>query len=237
MLLIDRYILARFFVNFALLFTLLFLFAVAIDLAVALEDFVDAARIAAGDDAGPAAVLAAFTRLALSFQSPRFFQFFAYLHGLVAIGAMGFTLAQMYRHRELVALLSAGLGMHRIAMPFVVGMFALSIVQLCNQEFILPRVATLLLRDHGQIGQRTVEEFALALTPDGGGNLFQSPRFDPARNELFDLTILERDERGRTRRRVTAKRAVWSTRAAVDGLSLTDGGAVVLREVGGEVAM
>ncbi len=99
MLLIDRYILARFFVNFTLLFTLLFLFAVAIDLAVALEDFVDAARIAAGDDAGTAAVLATFTRLAVSFQSPRFFQFFAYLHGLVAIGAMGFTLAQMHRHR------------------------------------------------------------------------------------------------------------------------------------------
>jgi len=39
--------------------------------------------------------------------------------GLVSIGAGAFTLAQMHRNRELVAMLAAGVSMQRIAMPFI----------------------------------------------------------------------------------------------------------------------
>src|SRR5437868_10366079 len=55
-LLIDRYILIRFIVNFIMLFSLLFVFAVAIDLILHLDDFVDSARTAAGPDGGGLAV-------------------------------------------------------------------------------------------------------------------------------------------------------------------------------------
>jgi lipopolysaccharide export LptBFGC system permease protein LptF len=232
MLIIDRYILFRFLTNFVLLFLLLFLFAMVIDVVVSLDEFVTAARRIMGDDAGGVAITLGFLRVAFDFQAPRLFQFFAYLHGLVAVGAMGFTLAQMHRHRELVAMLSVGISLQRVAMPFVVGVFGISVVQLLNQELLLPRVAPLLIRDHEHIGQRSVNEFEIDLTPDGFGNLVQAPEFDPRTRTLTGVTILERDERGRTARRITAESGVWTpARAAADGA----GGAVGPMAQGGLV--
>jgi lipopolysaccharide export LptBFGC system permease protein LptF len=116
----------------------------------------------------------------------------------------------MHRHRELVALLAAGVGLARVAMPFVVGMFVLSVGQLLNQELILPRVAPLLLRGHTEIGEETVAEFPVHFTRDAHGALYHAHAFDPRDSTLHDLTILERDELGRTVRRIAAKTARWT---------------------------
>lgn len=208
MFLLDRYILGRFLVNFVILFALLFVFASAVDLILHLDRFVDAARERAAE-AGFVNVLAQFIHLAADFQLPRLFQFYAFLHGLVAVGAMAFTLAQMHRHRELVAMMASGVSLYRVAMPFFFAVFVLSVVGLLNQELMMPRVAPLLLRGHGQIGLDSVREFAVPLTPDARGNLLQSPSFDPVTATLEWPTILERDERGLTTRRITAERATW----------------------------
>ncbi len=217
MTLLDRHILARFLLNFAILFAIMFVFAAAIDLVLALDEFVEAADRLAPEDASPVDRLWLLLRLAVDFQAPRGFQFYAFLHGMLAIGAMGFTLSRMHRHRELVAMLSAGISMHRIAMPFVVGMFVLGLVQLVNQELFLPRVAPLLIRGHGEIGQRTIQAFPVDFTRDDRGALLQAAEFDPTAGTLTGVTILERDERGRTRRRITADAATWGAEPAADG--------------------
>jgi lipopolysaccharide export LptBFGC system permease protein LptF len=191
--LLDRYILLRFTASFAILFLLLFLFAITIDIVLNLSEFVEDAE----------------KRLV--------FQFYAYLHGLLAVGAMSFTLAQMYRHRELTAMLGAGVSLQRIAMPFLVGTFMLSAVQLLNQEFILPRIAPLLLRDHDHIGQRSVREFEVSFITDSHGNLYQAPSFETHTGTLRRPTILERDARGRTTRRIIADAATWRGDAGPDG--------------------
>ncbi|MEM7228252.1 MAG: LptF/LptG family permease [Planctomycetota bacterium] len=208
--LIDRYILGRFFTNFAILFVLLFFFAAAIDNILNLDEFVEAARDIEGEDAGTWEVAATLLRVTLDFQAPRFFQFFAYLHGLVAIGAMAFTLAQMFRNKEIVALLAAGMSMHRIAMPFIIGMFSLSLIQLVNQETMLPKVAPLLLRGHGEIGTKGARDFEVLLMADARSNLWHAASFDPVDRVLTGPTILERDARGRTIRRISAARANWN---------------------------
>jgi lipopolysaccharide export system permease protein len=192
-----------------LLFALLFLFAVSIDLILNLDNFVDKAREVSGEEAGFVKMFAQTVSLALNFQGPRLFQFYAYLHGLVAVGAMGFTLSLMHRHRELVAIMASGVSLHRVAMPFIVAAFALSLVQLVNQEMLLPKVAPLLLRGHGEIGQRGVERFAIGFTADRGGNLLHAPSFDPITRTLEWPTFIQRDAEGRTVRRTTAERATW----------------------------
>jgi len=207
--LLDRYILARFLTNFVILFLLLFVFAATIDLILNLDQFIDAARERTGDGAAFAEAFVSFLWVAGDFQLPRIFQFYAYLHGLVAIGAMAFTLAQMNKHRELTAILASGMSLYRVALPFVVAVFLLSVLQLVNQETLLPRVAPLLLRSHGQIGQPTVKEFEVRMTTDAEGNLLHAPSFDPARMMLTGPTILERDKRGLTVRRIVAERAFW----------------------------
>ena len=209
MLLIDRYILGRFLANFVILFMLLYVFATAIDLILNLDKFVEAAQDRAGDDAGAIRFALTLASMIVDFQAPRSFQFYAYLHGLVAIGAMGFTLAQMHRFRELVAVLASGVSMQRVAMPFLAGMFTISLVQLINQEFFLPRVAPLLLRGHGQIGESGLAAFEVPFTSDGAGNLMHAALFEPGTNTLTAPTFIERDARRTTSRRISAERATW----------------------------
>jgi lipopolysaccharide export LptBFGC system permease protein LptF len=80
---------------------------------------------------------------------------------------------------------------------------------LLNQEWMLPRVAPLLLRGHTHIGQRGVREFKIPFTAGRDGTLLQAAGFEPLSKTLTYPTILERDERGRTIRRITATTARW----------------------------
>lgn len=209
MLTLDRYIAVRFLASFVLLFMLLFVFAVAIDLILNLDRFVQAARDTSGPEAGVIRISFTLVMHVVHFQLPRLFQFYAFLNAMVAVGAMGFTLAHMHRHRELVAILASGVSLHRVAMPFVVIIFGLSVLQLLNQEYILPKIAPLLLRDHGHIGRQSVREFAVPLTADAEGHLIQAPAFDPRTAVLRWPSILVRDEYGRTVKRIIAREARW----------------------------
>lgn len=208
--LIDRYIFGRFIANFVILFTLLFVFVIAIDVITNLDKFVEAARAIAGPNGGALRFTFALLALTANFQGPRLFQFYAYLHGLVAIGAMGFTLAQMHRYRELVAVMASGVSLWRVAWPFFIAVFFLTMLQLLNQELVLPKVAPLLLRGYGDIGERGANDFEVRFTPYGKSNLLQAPHFDPQTQTLTSPTLLERDDRGRTIRRIWASKAVWS---------------------------
>ncbi len=240
--LFDRFILRQFLVNFLALYAMLFLFAASIDVILNLDSFVSQARRLLGEDAGGLPLVMKLISLMAGFQSPRAFQFYSYVHGMVGIGAMGFTLARMYRHKELVAMLASGVSLHRVAVPFALAMFIISMGQLVNQELILPRVAPLLLRGHSQLGKQTVDRFEIRFTRDHHGNLLQSPAYDPAQDALLAPTILERDDRGRTVRRITADRAVWNHEQAawifeggeavtLPGPEVTDGvGSELLRE-------
>jgi len=212
MLLLSRYIITRFFGNFVLLMALLFVFAVSIDVFIQLHRFVEAAQAIHGPEAGSLTIAREVAALILDFQAPRLFQFYAYMHGLVAIGAIGFTLGTMHARRELVAILAAGVSMHRIAQPLLIAVFGLSVVQVLNQEFIIPRVAPLLIRDQGAIGRKGAAEFPIALSRDGRGNLLQAASFDAPTATLIAPLILERDQQGKTIRRIAADKAVYSAR-------------------------
>ena len=206
---IDRYIVSRFLANFFILFLLLFVFVISIDLLLQLDEFVDVARTTAGPEAGALAQLGELIRLVVSFHGPRIFQFYAYMLGLLCVGAAAFTLAQMHRHRELVAVLAAGVRLHRIAVPFLVAALALNVLQLANQEVVLPQLAPRLIRSHGDLGRPGAEAFPIRFTADSRGSLLQAPSFDPNINLLTLPTFLERDEDGRTVRRITADSARW----------------------------
>ena len=200
----------RFIGNFCILLMFLFVFAVSVDLLLELDEYVDVAQEQIGPDGSSVAKVIALVKIVVNFHGPRIFQFYAYMVGMLTVAAMGFTFAQMYRHRELVALLAAGMPLHRVAMPVVVAALGLNMLQLLNQEFLLPRLAPMLIRKHGDIGQQGVQAFIVRFTADGRGNLLQAPSFDPQTATLSMPTFLDRDEAGRTIRRVTADTAVWS---------------------------
>ncbi len=224
MLILDRYIATRLLINFFVLFGIVFLFGVSIDLVLNLDNFSNKARDINGEDSGMVANFFTGSWLAINFYGPMLFQFYAYLYGLAIVGAIGFTLSQLVRNRELIAILASGLSLHRIGIPIVGVAFVLCILQLFNQELMLPRVAPLLLRGHANLGQESVSDFVVPFTADEEGNLLLAAGFSPESDSLSSPAILVRNAEGQTVRRITAKSAVWDE--AQHGWVLEDGRAV-----------
>ncbi|MAD78182.1 MAG: hypothetical protein CMJ51_02285, partial [Planctomycetaceae bacterium] len=194
MLLLDRHIILRFLGNFALLFTLLFVFAISIDVVVQFDEFVEAAELVAERDGRWVPVV--FVEGVLDFHGPRIFQFYAFMVGLVGVAAAGFTLVQMHRSRELVAIMAAGVPLHRIAAAIIAAQVGLVLLQLVDQELILPRLATKLNRVHDRVLQPGVETFEVPLARDARGALLFASSIDPNAGTATSLLVLRRGETG-----------------------------------------
>ena len=205
---VDRHIASRFLANFALIFAVMFLFGVAIQTILNLDTYREAAG-AAVREGRFGSLLTALPIAFVDFNAPRVFQFYAYLLGLGCVAAAGFTLVQMVRTRELVALLAAGVSLWRVALSIGVVAVFLNLLQLVNGEIVLPRLATRLARDESAILQAAANEFPVRLMQDGTGKLLLARRFDPSADVLDGVVVIERDERGAAVRRVEATRATW----------------------------
>ena len=205
---VDRHIASRFLANFALIFAVMFLFGVAIQTILNLDTYREAAG-AAVREGRFGSLWTALPIAFVDFNAPRVFQFYAYLLGLGCVAAAGFTLVQMVRTRELVALLAAGVSLWRVALSIGVVAVFLNLLQLVNGEIVLPRLATRLARDESAILQAAANEFPVRLMQDGTGKLLLARRFDPSADVLDGVVVIERDERGAAVRRVEATRATW----------------------------
>lgn len=206
MTLLDRHVAGRFLANFVLLFALLFVFGVSIDAILQLDNFVKAAR--SGAEAGASTWTLLFLAI-LDFYGPRVFQFYAYLMGLVAVGAASFTLARMARDRELLAIMAAGTSLLRVGLVILAAATGLNLLQLVNQEVMLPRLAPLLVRTHGDVLRGGVSRFEVPLTRDGAGNLLRIRLLDPTSGDAEGLLFIERDARGAQTARIEAGSAAW----------------------------
>ena len=227
---IDCYIAGRLLANFVLLFAVLYLFAATIDVILNLDEFMKLAEESLGEDAGWMPRLITAMGYAIGYHLPQLSQFYAWLYGAVLVGAMCFTLAQMSRHRELVALVASGLSLRRIAMPFVAVAVGLGVLQAINQEFILPQLATRLLRSHNTSNQNTIDAFPIRFTDDADGMLLQASGFDPATDKLIRPSFIERDGQGRATRRSWAQTADWDE--AEGAWVLSEGHTVVIDQDG-----
>jgi len=210
--LLTLYIMKRMAINFVVLFTLFFLLGAVIDIIINLDEF-DKIAGEISEDGGIFARIFALIRVGIGFEGPRLFQVYAYLHGVIAVGAMAFTAANMLRSREFVALMAAGISLRRIALPFLLVMGGISLVALLNQEYMLPKVAPLLLRDHGELGEKNVGSFSVPFTPDQNGVLLLAPSLNPSTGVLTEPTFIVRDEKGRMIRQIRATSATWDGEA------------------------
>lgn len=205
--LLDRHIIARYLSNFALLFALLFIFAVAIDVVVQFDEFAQAAAsVAERDDRWYPAVL---FQAVVDFHGPRAFQFFAFMTGLVGVGAAGFTIVQMHRSRELIAIMAAGVPLHRVAVALLAAQMGVVTLQLLDQEFLLPGLASRLIREHDDILTPGVETFEVPLMRDAKDDLLYAENLDPRRGEAEGLLVIRRDADGTAVARITADTATW----------------------------
>ncbi|MDX2018550.1 MAG: LptF/LptG family permease [Planctomycetota bacterium] len=154
-------------------------------------------------------VAGSFVYLVVDLWWPRLVQLFNSILGLVLVGALGFTAAQLVKNRELTAILASGLSLHRVARPMLVASGLLLGVQAVNQEVLIPSIAPLLTREHDDAGQKQLGRSSLALTTDAKGRLFYAAAFDADKGTVEDLYVWERDAAGLPVRRIYAPKATW----------------------------
>jgi len=219
---LDRYIARQFLLNTLALLVILCAFIVAVDATLNIDRFVNAADDLAalrGEDPGAFARMTTTAYLVFDLWWPRLLQLLPYLLGFVMVAGGGFTCAQMVRHRELVAILASGQSLRRVARPIVLVGVLLVALQVVNQEVVVPRIAPLLTRDHGDAGRRVAGADSVPLTSDGQGRLFLAARFSAREGRMDDLYVWERDENDLVARRIHAPQAVWRE----GGWDLVDG--------------
>jgi lipopolysaccharide export system permease protein len=208
---LDRYIARQYLFNIVALLVLLFSFVVAIDVALNIDKFLSNAEKVAGKDAGAVRRIAIAAVGVVDFWWPLLLQLFSYMVGLVLVAAMGFTLTQMVRHREMVAVLASGISLYRLARPILIVAALVLALKIINQEFVLsrPSIAALLARDKDGIGSRDWSKFPVRLVPDSKNRLFFASDFDPVKGEMTDVHIWERDGAGGVQGVISAESAQW----------------------------
>ncbi len=219
---LDRYIAKLYLTNVIALLVILFCFVVTIDFALNVDRFVGRAQEMAHEQGQAPSTLrtgVVTVLLVADLWWPRLLQLFNFVLGLVLTGAMGFTVSQLVRHRELVAMLASGQSLHRAAAPIVVVAVLLTGVQALNQELVLPRLAPLLTRDQGDAGVHELGAAHVPLTRDGLGRVWYAQSFDADAGTLAGVSVWERDALGRPTVRYTAESASW----AGDGWALVGG--------------
>lgn len=230
---LDRTIARQYLMNVVLLFGILLAIILVADFALQFDEYAKiAGRSVDGTEVSGLRKIVVMVVLLLDLWWPRFFQLYNYLLGIVLVGAMGFTLSQMVRHRELVAVLASGVSLQRLAFPIVIIAAVLSGVQAVNREFIVPRIADLLTREKFDAGTRSFapgKGTRLPTTPDARGRVWYAEGFDPSQEELTNLYVYERNEAGLPIRRITATSAKWeagraNAGGARDGAWVLEGG-------------
>lgn len=221
--LLDRYIIRIYAYNIVALFAIIFVFVLTIDVSLNIDRFWKRAGEVAGDGASTLRMALVTGFLVWDLWWPRFLQLFNFLNGLVLVGAMAFTFRHLVRHRELVAILTSGWSVFRIARPVLLVALFMFALQAVNQEIIVPGIAADVIRDHGDAGKRSLESTALPLTRDSAGRLFHARAFSPQgqsnQGALEGLFVIERDADGAATRRITADSARWRD----GGWDLTNG--------------
>jgi len=213
MTILDRYIARQYLFNVVALLVILFSFVVVIDVSLNMDRFLriaDTLGVAdTGSDPGFIRRWIVTILLIADLWWPKLLQLYNFLIGMVLVGAMGFTFSQMTRHREFVAMVAAGVGLHRVMRPVIVIALCFTALQVVNMELVIPRIAPLLVRGHGEAGSRDLGAAAVSLTLDGSGRLFRAASFDADTNTIEGVYILERDEQGKATRAITAKSATY----------------------------
>ncbi|MEC9373814.1 MAG: LptF/LptG family permease [Planctomycetota bacterium] len=208
MMLIDRHIAGRYFVNVITIFVILFSFVVAVDVFLNLRPFVEAAKDMR-PNAGGIELFITTSLAIVDLWGPRLLQLFSYLIGIVLVAALGFTAAQFVHHREFIALLAGGMSLQRLARPILLVAVGVTFIGALNQEFLLPHVAHLLPRDQSEAGQRELESFRVPLVRDASGRLWYASGFDAEKEVMSDPQVWERNAQGAVTRRIWGDSAQW----------------------------
>jgi len=203
---LDRYIIRQFVINFAILSVVMMGLYVLVDLIVDLDEFLEAGRELADQRGG---TLLATLWVLGDYYGPFLLLVYVAMSGLIVVAAMGFTIAQMQRNRELIALLAGGVSLYRVAAPILVTGFIFNLISLPVQEVLIPPLAEKIVRPKSQAGAATIQDKPVHYVLDEAGALLSATSFSAERGELENVRIIKLNSEGAQESLTRADHASW----------------------------
>lgn len=133
--------------------------------------------------------------------------YFHQLGGLMLTLAAGFTFAMMMRNNELTPLIVAGVPLQRLAAPVFVCSVALAGLWLANAEWVLPRYAAQIARQHDDLGERRPVE--VRCVRDDRNAILTALELRAKTGVLRGVYIIEPDDHGVPHRLIRADAATY----------------------------
>jgi len=193
---LDRYVVKNFLIGYVIAFCVLIGLRIIIDLFVNLDEFTENADLSA---------LSVFKNI-LVFYGLNSILYFREFAGMITVVAASFSFSKMVRSNELVAVMASGVSLKRVIAPIVLLALLLTGVLVIDQEFVIPPLASKLVRSHDDIpGQ---ESYNVWFIGDGNGSLICSQKFDVETSTLHNPTII-------TRRKI-ANLGIWEVTGRID---------------------
>ena len=184
--LLDRYVMREYLVSYLISIVVVLSLRILLDLFVELDEFVESDA----DAAAPGAV--AVLRLILDYYGPKTLEYFRDFSGVIIMIAACFSLARMMRQNELTGVLASGVSLKRVIAPIVLLAVGLNVLTVLDQEFVLPRLADKLIREHDEVAQAKM--IRVWLLPDDNEALLSTPRFDYETGTMYDMHVILRQQ-------------------------------------------
>lgn len=193
---LGRYILRALLWNYIITVAVMLSLYVLLDLFVNMDEFTEHGRKVSQVIADIA-----------DYYAPNLLLYFKQLSGVIMTFACLATAARMRKQNELTAMLASGVSLFRLAIPIVGFGLATIALMVITTEWIIPKYAHKLARDHDDVGGG--QTYDVLFMSDRGGALVSAGRFDTRAEEMNRLLVLTRDEDGRIIESVEADRATW----------------------------
>jgi len=142
-----------------------------------------------------------------SYYWPNLFLYFAHLSGALTLFACMAVLARLRKQNELTAILASGVSLYRVARPVVLFGLGTSLLLIVDTEWVIPRVAHLLARDHDDVAAENTYE--VLFLKDRDNWLLSAQSFNPQTRDLDRMLAIQRDEDGSVVASLEADRAEW----------------------------
>lgn len=204
---LDRYIAKNFLTGYIISFLVLVGLRIMIDLFINIDEFTESA------DYGVKDILVNICTF-YAVQTTVYFRDFA---GIITVVAAVFSLSKMTRQNELTAVMASGVSLKRVIMPIIAMSLILSGLLIIDQEIIIPRLASLIVRDQDEVRQSKL--YSIECLIDQAGSVMYAKSYDEENQELTNpVIILRRHKEGdiwQTTGWIKADKAVYNDESGV----------------------
>jgi lipopolysaccharide export system permease protein len=191
---LDRYILREFLFSYMVSCVALLSLRIMVDLFVNIDEFTERTTH----------ILPIVGNL-LRYYGYQSLVYYQELSGAIILVAATFALARMTRYRETVAVLASGVSLHQLLTPLLLAAVLLNGILLIDQELIIPRVASELVRERDDAPG--TKPFVVRLMPDRTGGFLYARQFYPITERLSDVLIVQKEKKTDPETGKTATRA------------------------------